>query len=142
MPERCFPVSEGVRRRWQLTGAAVVGGGGRGFRRSVCLGPRSHGSAPAAAGGMQRGLQREAVLQSGGEWVIVAFELKPRTGVVRLLPPHHSGPTLFRLSRLERKSPQWRSGVSTSTASIPRTASPFLLAFELPSLTASFSPRA
>jgi MraZ protein len=41
------------------------------------------------------GLQREVVLQSGGEWVIVALELKPRTGVVRLLPPHHFGPFSF-----------------------------------------------
>jgi MraZ protein len=44
---------------------------------------------------MQLGLQREVVLQSGGVCVKVALELKPRTGVVRLLPPHHSGPNSF-----------------------------------------------
>ena len=48
------------------------------------------------------GLQRKVVLQSGGEWGTVAIELKPRTGVVRLLPPHHSGPNSFRPSRSER----------------------------------------
>ena len=47
---------------------------------------------------MQTGLHGEDVLQSGGVWVIVALELKPRTGVVRLLPPHHSGPNYFRPS--------------------------------------------
>ena len=41
------------------------------------------------------GLQREVVLQSGGLWGIVALELKPRTGVVRLLPPHHLRSQLF-----------------------------------------------
>ncbi len=45
---------------------------------------------------MQRGLQGKVVLHRGGLWVIVALELKPRTGVVRFLPPHHSGPNSFR----------------------------------------------
>ena len=71
------------------------------------------------------GLQREVVLQSGGEWVTVALELKPRTGVVRLLPPHHSGPNSFPALPLRKDSPRWLFGVSTSTVSIPRIASRF-----------------
>jgi MraZ protein len=62
-------------------------------------------------------LQREVVLQSGGEWGTVALELKPRTGVVRFLPPHHSGPNSFRPSRSERTC---RGGFSGSLRAQPR----------------------
>ena len=86
----------------EVEAAQVVGVVGRRRRRSArrrSRRPRSSGSAHArnlARGErMQMGLQREVVLQSGGEWVTVALELKPRTGVVRLLPPHHSGPNSF-----------------------------------------------
>src|SRR6476661_9620202 len=91
---------------------------------------------------MQQGLQRKVVLQSGGEWVIVAFELKPRTGVVRFLPPHHSGPNSFLALPLRKDSPRWHFGVSTSTVSIPRIDSRFPRGSAPRSPTASFSPRA
>jgi hypothetical protein len=80
---------------FEVKAAEIIGVVGRGCRRRVCVLGRRHGAQPTAAPRMQTGLQRGVVLQSGGEWVIVAIELKPRTGVVRLLPPHHSGPFCF-----------------------------------------------
>ena len=82
------------------------------------------------------------MLQSGREWVTVAIELKPRTGVVRFLPPHHSGPNSFPALPLRKDSPRWHFGVSTSTVSIPRIDSRFPRGSAPRSPTASFSPRA
>src|SRR4051794_23467473 len=103
----------------------------------MCVFRHRHGPQPTATARMQTGLQRGVVLQSGRVWVIVAIELKPRTGVVRFLPPHHSGPLSF-LSfapRFRKDPARWPSEVFTSTASIPRTGSRFLLASGLLSPT-------
>ena len=85
---------------------------------------RRIGSNPAAA-----------VLQSGAEWASVAQAVDPGTGVVRLLPPRHSGPDFsslpqpFGISRSVRAQPRlqgpahdpgrWRAPLSEGSFSSP-----------------------
>jgi hypothetical protein len=115
----------------EVEAAQVVGVVGDACRRRVCVCARSHGPQPTAPARMQTGLQRGVVLQSGGEWVIVAIELKPRTGVVRFLPPHHSGPILFRLSPPVSERTR-RGGLPRSLRAQPRFQGPAHGSFSLP----------
>src|SRR6185295_1692167 len=94
------------------------------------------------------GFRRGAIDRSLGgrvaKWGEVGYsarELKPRTGVVRFLPPHHLGPN-SNPSPGEKGPKRWHSGASTSTVSTPRIASPSLRGSEQRSPTALFSPRA
>ena len=83
------------------------------------------------------------MLQSGGMWVTVAIELKPRTGVVRFLPPHHSGPQLF--SGPPRSERTHRGGISGSLRAQPRLQGSPHGSIALPRArwpTELFSPRA
>ena len=76
------------------------------------------------------------VLQSGTQWVSVAQRVDPGTGVVRLLPPRHSGPDFSQLPLVSCLTP---SAGNTNTASTPRTASRFRRAGAARCRTVSFS---
>src|SRR5215218_8550712 len=75
----------------------------------------SDGSCPICA---------QIVLQSGAQWGSVAIRSDPRTGVVRFLPPRHSGPKLQAAAAAARataptrkRTSGWRFAATTSTAS-------------------------